>query len=266
VKAFRLRSLNAAEAEANQASARQSPVERVRREQHRHRLSNPRHSRNVVGRQREKWARSQVPARLDQAKSRRRDATKDLSVNDSARRRLPTQVKVSSVAEVGRLESVSRSRHRPVAVLQVKHAAKEKERRAPMVSRPSRVAGLRVKRAPQEKECRVRRLNNNNSSSSNDSSRSSEVAHLPARGRGNRKVERREHQKKRHRQGRGDLSQSHQRLRNEKGRSRFFLLWRQPCRLHCHEEAGDTPATTVEATKARRSVSRTLRGGQRMLQ
>ena len=114
---------------------------------------------------------------MDKGKFRHRDAIKDLSVNDSARRRLRAQVNVISVAEVRRLDSVSRSPPRQVAVLQVKHGAKEKECRALLVSRPRH----------------------------RSSSSSSEAARLPqpiaARGRASRKVGRREPQKKRHRQG-----------------------------------------------------------------
>ena len=176
--------MNAAEAGANQPSDLQSPVRPVRRPDQRpvcrRRVSKVhRRSRNVVGRQRENWARSQVRAKVDQGKFRRRGATEDLSVNDSARRRLPVQVNRISAAEVRRLDFVNRSRRRREADLQVKHAAKEKECRAPMGS-PHR--------------------HNNNSSSS-----SSEAARLPqpirANDRDSRKVGRKEHQKKR--RGRG---------------------------------------------------------------
>jgi hypothetical protein len=45
---------------------------------------------------------------VDKGKFRHRDAIKDLSVNDSARRRLRAQVNMSSVAEVRRLDFVNR--------------------------------------------------------------------------------------------------------------------------------------------------------------
>ena len=175
VKAFRPRSSNAAEAEANPASDPQSRVEQVaqaeQREQHRPRLSNPRRSRTMVGRQHEDWAKSQVPARVDQGNLSHRGATENLSVNVSARRRLPAQLSMSSVAEVRRLDFVNRSPRQLVA-------------------------DPRVKPAPHEKECRARRL-----------SSSSEAARLPiARDRGSRKVGRRDHQKKRHRQGRDNFA------------------------------------------------------------
>ena len=180
MKAFRPRSSNAAEAEANPASDLQSRVEQVaqaeQREQHRPRLSNPRRSRTMVGRQHEDWAKSQVPARVDQGNLSHRGATEDLSVNVSARRRQPVKVNAGRAAEVRRLDFVNRSRPRRV------------------------VADPRVKPAPHEKECRARRL----------SSSSSEAARLPqpitARDRGSRKVERRDHQKKRHRQGRDNFA------------------------------------------------------------
>ena len=114
---------------------------------------------------------------MDKGKFRHRDAIKDLSVNDSARRRLRAQVNVISVAEVRRLDSVSRSRPRQVAVLQVKHGAKKKECRALMVSRPSH--------------------NSNSTSSSNEAARLRQP--ITDRGRASRKVGRRNNQKKRHR-------------------------------------------------------------------
>ena len=112
---------------------------------------------------------------MQQGKFRRRGATEDLSRNDSARRRLPVQVNRISAAEVRRLDFVNRSRPRQEADLQVKHAAKEKECRAPMGSR--------------------HRHNNNNNSSS-----SSEAARLPqpirANDRDSRKVGRKGQPKK----------------------------------------------------------------------
>jgi len=97
---------------------------------------------------------------VDQGKFRRRDATEDLSVNDSARRRLPGQVNRISAAEGRRLDFVNRSRRRQEADLQVKHAAKEKECRAPMGSRH-------------------RHNHNNHHHHNNNNSSSSEAARLP---------------------------------------------------------------------------------------
>jgi uncharacterized membrane protein YqiK len=116
---------------------------------------------------------------VEQGKFRRRGATEDLSVNDSARRRLAVQVNRISAAEVRRLDFVNRSRPRQEADLQVKHAAKEKECRAPMGSRH-------------------RHHHNNNNKSS--SSSSSEAARLPqpirANDRDSRKVGRKGQPKK----------------------------------------------------------------------
>jgi hypothetical protein len=182
VKASRRRRLNAAEAAADQASARQNQVEQLdqpeQREQHRRQLSrvHRRNSKSVVASQRDGPVRNQVPARVEQGKFRRRVTSKDLSVSGSARLRLLAQMNVNSAAEVHRLDFIGRPRLRLVADQQVKHAAREKERRAPMVSR----------------------RNNNNSNSK-------EVARLPqpitASDRVSRKVGRRGNQKKRHRQG-----------------------------------------------------------------
>jgi hypothetical protein len=113
-------------------------------------------------------------------KFRSRVTSEDLSVSGSAHR-LWAQLTTGNLAEAHRPNFISRSRHLLAAVLQVKRAAREKEYRAPMVSsRP-------------------------NTSSSNN-----EAARLPQpitdRGKGKRKVARREHQKKRHRQGRDNFS------------------------------------------------------------
>ena len=113
---------------------------------------------------------------MEQGNLRRRGGTEDLSGNDSARLRLPAQVNVSSVAEVHRRDFINQSPRHQLGDLRVKHAAKEKECRAPMVSR--------------------RRHN---------SSRSNEASRLPqsimGRDRGSRKVGRKDNQNKRHRQG-----------------------------------------------------------------
>jgi hypothetical protein len=183
-KVLRPRRLNAAEAAADQASARQNQVEQLdqpeRREQHRRQLSrvHGRNSKSVVASQRDGPVRNQVPARVEQGKFRHRDAIKVLSVNDSARRRLRAPVNLISVAEVRRLDFGNRSRPRQVAVLQVKHGAKEKECRALMVSRP-------------------RHNSNSTSSSSNEAARLRQP--ITDRGRASRKVGRRNNQKKRHR-------------------------------------------------------------------
>jgi hypothetical protein len=113
VKIFRLLRLNAAEAGANPESDHQSQAQQAGhlelREVPRHLSSKVRHrSQNMLRRQRENYASSQVPARVGQGKFRRRGATKDLSANDSAHRRLPAQVNTVSAAEGHRLDFISR--------------------------------------------------------------------------------------------------------------------------------------------------------------
>jgi hypothetical protein len=124
---------------------------------------------------------SQTPRVVDQNRLRRRVTSKHLSLCGSARPRLWEWVNVDNLAEGRHLDFVNRSRRLPVADLQVKHAVKERERRVLMVSR-----------------------NSSNSSNSGSNSRrgSNAAAHLaqPSVGRGSssKKVERREHRKKRH--------------------------------------------------------------------
>jgi hypothetical protein len=104
-------------------------------------------------------------------------------VSGSERRRLLAQLNMSSVAEVRHLDFINRSRRLLVAEPRVRRAAKEKECRALTVSR----------------------LRHNNTRSRRRSS-SSTVARLPqpitARRKDSRKAGRRDHQKKRLRQGR----------------------------------------------------------------
>jgi hypothetical protein len=110
---FRLRHSNAAEAAADQGSDHQSRVQQVghleQRAVRRHLSSKVRHrSQNMLGLQGENWAKVQLPVRVERAKFRPRGASKNLSVNGSARRRLQAQVNVSSVAEVRRLDFINR--------------------------------------------------------------------------------------------------------------------------------------------------------------
>ena len=136
----RPRSSNAAEAAANKASDLSSPARPVgrpeQREQHQDQLSKAyrRNSKNAVASQRDDQVTNQIG--VDRNKFRRRNASENLSVNDSGRRRPWVELNVSSVAEL-RQKFGNRSRNRVVADLQVKQAAKEKEYRAPMVSRRS---------------------------------------------------------------------------------------------------------------------------------
>jgi hypothetical protein len=204
VKLFRLRRLNAAEAAADQASDLQSPVRREaqpeQREQHRqlsrvHRRS----SKNVVAGQRDDPVKREVPHKVSQDRLRRRVKSRNLRVGDSERRRLPAQVNVSSLAEVRRLDFVNRSRLRRVADLRVKHPREEKELRAHMTNRLRRQPVERAKLAAKDKEYRPRKV-------SGSSNRAAARLVRPSAARDNRdkdsrKVERREHQKKRHRQG-----------------------------------------------------------------
>jgi hypothetical protein len=176
-------------------------VQLEQRELRRRRLSKVHHSpnQNVLVRQHDGQPRSQMPGKGHQDRFRRRVASEYLNVNGSARRRLPAQVNVSSVAEVRRPDFVNRARPRQVADLRAKRAVAEKEHRAHMVNRLRRQPVEPVKRAAKEKECRARSLGRS----------SNEVAHLrvpsAARVRSSQKVEEREHQKKRHRQGRDNF-------------------------------------------------------------
>ena len=176
--------MNAAEAGVNKASARQSLVEQVgqveQRERHRRQLSRVhRRSSKSVGasRRADQQGRRQVQGRVGQDRFRRRVATENLSVSGSARRHLLAQLNTDNMTEVHRPEFISRSRLRLVEDLRMKRAANEKERRALTLSR----------RRP-----------------STSSSSSNEAARLPqpitARDTGSRTVERRDNQKKHHRQ------------------------------------------------------------------
>ena len=78
--------------------------------------------------------RSQALGRAGWTKFRPRVASGDLSVNGSARRRLPALVNTGNAAEVHRLDFANR-RLRQVVDLQMKRAAKKKERRVVTVSR-----------------------------------------------------------------------------------------------------------------------------------
>ena len=75
-----------------------------------------------------------MPGRVSQGKMCHRVASEHLSVNDSARRRLPTQVHMISMAEHRSLELMNQSMHRPEAELLAKRAGKERGWRALRVS------------------------------------------------------------------------------------------------------------------------------------
>ena len=133
----------------------------------------------MVASQRADHGRSQVPGRVGQDRFRRRVTRENLSVSGSARRRLLAQLNTDNMMEVHRPEFISRSRLRLVEDLRMKRAASEKERRALTLSR----------RRP------------STSSSSNNSNEAARLLQpITARDTGSRKVERRNNQKKRHRQ------------------------------------------------------------------
>jgi hypothetical protein len=119
---------------------------------------------------------------VGQDRFRRRVTSENLSVSGSARRRLLAQLNADNLAAVHRPDFISRSRLRLVN-------------------------DLRMKRAPNEKECRALTLSRrrpSTSASSSSNSNSNAASRLPqsitARDMGSRKVERRDNQKKRHRQ------------------------------------------------------------------
>ncbi len=132
--------------------------------------------------QRDDQGRSQVPGRVGQDRFRRRVMGENLSVSGSARRRLLAQLNTGNLAAVHRPDFIGRSRLRLVN-------------------------DLRMKRAPNEKECRALTLSRRrpSTSASNSNSNSNEASRLPqsitARDTGSRKVDKKDNQKKRQRQG-----------------------------------------------------------------
>jgi len=130
--------------------------------------------------QRDDQGRSQVPGRVGQDRFRRRVMGENLSVSGSARRRLLAQLNTGNLAAVHRPDFIGRSRLRLVN-------------------------DLRMKRAPNEKECRALTLRRRRPSTSASNSNSNEASRLPqsitARDTGSRKVDKKDNQKKRQRQG-----------------------------------------------------------------
>jgi hypothetical protein len=145
---------------------------REQREQHQHRLFNLRRSRNIVGRQRDDRVRSEIPRKAGQARFR---------VSDSARRHLLAQLNMRNLAAVHRLDFISRSHLRLAEDARMKHARNEKE-------------------------CRALTLSHLRHNSTSSRSSGSKVARLPqpitARATDSPKVDRRDNQRKRQRQGR----------------------------------------------------------------
>jgi hypothetical protein len=194
VKAFRLRRLNAAEAEARQGSGRQGPVEQANQEPQGEQRSRPlwsvrrRSSRSSGVSQRDGPVRSQMLRTVDQNRLRRRVTSKVLRLSSSARRRPWERVNRPNLVEAHHQKPVSRPRLRPVEHIQMKRAPNEKEcrSRAVTLSRRSRPSASRIII----------------SSSSNNN----EAPRLPqpimARDTGSRKAETSDNRKKRRRPGR----------------------------------------------------------------
>jgi hypothetical protein len=105
---------------------------------------------------------------VGKGKIRRRDVIEDLSVNDSAHRRLQGQLNVS-VVEVRHLDFVNRSTRLVAVSLRVKRAARENEARELVCSHLRRSVVARLRR--------------------------------PSAARGNRKAEKESPKEERHRQG-----------------------------------------------------------------
>ena len=89
-----------------------------------------RRSQNMVTRQQDNEARSKVQGNVNRIRHR-----VTINVYGSARRRLWPQVNTATRTVVSRPDFINRSRRHLVADLRMKHAAKEKECRALMVSR-----------------------------------------------------------------------------------------------------------------------------------
>ena len=149
-----------------QRKLRRSLLSRVRR-----------HSQNVIARRHDNEVGSKVRGKVIRIRHR-----VTMNVYGSARRRLWARLNISNVEPVRHLEFGNRSRRLLVAEPRVRRAAKEKKRRALMVSR-------------------LRRNSNSASSRSNGS----RVARLPqpiaARHKDSRKAGGRGNQKKRHSHG-----------------------------------------------------------------
>lgn len=143
-------------------------------------------------------ARSQAPGKVNRIRLR-----VTTNVYSSARRRLLALLNTGNLAAVHLPDYIRRSRLRPVEDRRMKLASNEKEYRALMLSR--------------------RHLSASTSSSSNSNGAARLPQPITARDTGSRKVDRRDNQKKRHRQGRDNLAQEHRRLWSVKLRGRFFF-------------------------------------------
>jgi len=92
----------------------------------------------MAGHRRANWVKVQVRVRVVLRIFRRSVAVEDPSVSDSARRRQQARMRMSGAAQNSdrNLRFASQSRRHPLAHLRVKRAAREKERKAPMVNLP----------------------------------------------------------------------------------------------------------------------------------
>ena len=141
MKVFRLHRSSVAKAAANPASDLRVLVGQVVREEQRilrrRQLSSVHHSpnQNVVDRRGDAQAKSQMPSKVRQDRSRRRIASEDLSVSGSARRLLLVQANTGNAAEVRHRDLVNRCLRKVVEDLLRKRAADKKEHRVFRVSR-----------------------------------------------------------------------------------------------------------------------------------
>ena len=145
--------------------------------------------------------RKEIGRRVDN-KFRRSNTSENLSVNDSGRQRPWAERNASNAAEL-RPDFGNRSRSLVLAGRQVKHPAKEKERRAPRVKRWSNSNSGNSNKSNGGSSYK----NANSSSSSSKAARlvQPSAARRKARDAVSRKVETGDNQKKRHRQSRGKI-------------------------------------------------------------
>ena len=141
MKVFRLHRSSAAKAAANPASGLRDRVGKVVQPEQRI-LRRPQHSsvhhspsQNVVDRRGDAQAKSQMPSKVRQDRSRRRIASEDLSVSGSARRLLLAQANTGNAVEVRHRDLVNRCLRKVVEDLLRKRAADKKEHRVFRVSR-----------------------------------------------------------------------------------------------------------------------------------
>jgi hypothetical protein len=152
VKVFRLHRSSAAKAAAKPASHLRDRVRQVgqreqrilRRRQHSSMHHNP--NQNVVARQGDAQAKSQMQGKVRQDRFRHRIASEDMSVSGSAHRRLWARVKAANAAEVRRRDFVNWELRQVVEDLPMKRAADNRECRALKVSRRNNEVARLVQR------------------------------------------------------------------------------------------------------------------------